>query len=131
MSRHEQTIRQLYDAVCAGATDRLRGYFHPDAEQVEYPSLMRPTGHRRGLDGILDGARLASTVVRDQRFDVVRVVEQGDQLAVQATWSATTTTDLGEVPAGTPLVAHVGAFYEMRDGLVLRQSSYDCYEPVS
>ena len=59
------------------------------------------------------------------------MVEQGDALAVQQTWSATTTADLGEVAAGTPLVAHVGAFYEMRDGRVLRQASYDCYEPVS
>jgi len=28
-------------------------------------------------------------------------------------------------------VSHVAAFYDFRDGLLLRQSSYDCYEPIS
>ena len=27
-------------------------------------------------------------------------------------------------------MAHVAVFYEFRDGLILRQSSYDCYEPL-
>jgi len=31
---------------------------------------------------------------------------------------------------GSRLVSHVAAFYEFCDGLVLRQSSYDCYEPL-
>jgi len=28
-------------------------------------------------------------------------------------------------------VAHVGAFYVFRDGLILRQSTYDGYEPIA
>ena len=58
------------------------------------------------------------------------VVEQGDHVAVQHTWTATMAVDAGLVSAGTELVAHVAAFYVFRDGLVLRQSSYDCYEPL-
>ena len=108
----------------------LRAHFYPDAEQVEYPSLMRPAGHTRGLDGILAGAELAAGMVTDQRIEVRSVVDDGERLAAQVTWSATAAVDLGTVPAGTRLVAHVAAFYEFRDGLVLRQSSYDCYEPL-
>ena len=59
------------------------------------------------------------------------MVEDGDRLAVQFTWTATVATDLGAIPAGTPLVSHVAAFYIFRDGLVLEQSSYDCYEPIA
>ena len=32
--------------------------------------------------------------------------------------------------AGTELVAHVAVFYRFQDGKILRQSSYDCYEPI-
>jgi hypothetical protein len=53
-----------------------------------------------------------------------------EAVAVQLTWIATTAADLGALPAGTSLVSHVAAFYVFRDGLVLRQSSYDCYEPI-
>ena len=125
MSPHEEHLRRLYVAISAGATgDALATFFHPAAEQVEYPSLMRPHGHRRPLAEMLAGAELGTTLIRDQHFEVHRVIEHGDEVAVQLTWT-------GVLRAETPLVSHVAAFYEFRDGLVLRQSSYDCYEPVA
>ncbi|MCF6379147.1 nuclear transport factor 2 family protein [Nocardioides KLBMP 9356] len=132
MTENERSIRDLYAAIESGATgDELRRFWHPDAEQVEYPSVMRPHGHRRGLDEMIAGSELGLTMIRDQRYDVHTVVEQGDEMAVQLTWTATVARDLGTLAAGTPLVSHVAAFYVFRDGLVLRQSSYDCYEPIA
>ena len=131
MSTHGEHLDDLFTAIADGASgDRLRAFFHPDAEQVEFPSLMRPAGHRRSVDEMLAGAELGREMIRDQRYDVHRVVEQGDHVAVQLTWTASMAVDAGPVPAGTDLVAHVAIFYDFRDGLVLRQSSYDCYEPL-
>ena len=131
MTARTDLLHDLYAAISDGASgDRLRGFFHPDAVQVEYPSLMRPEGHRRPLDEMLAGAELGLTLIRDQRYDVHHVVEQGDHVAVQLTWTATMAVDAGPLVAGTELVSHVAAFYDFRDGLVLRQSSYDCYEPL-
>ena len=79
---------------------------------------------------MVSGAERGIELVRDQRYDVLQVVRDGDHLAVQLTWRATLSGDLRGLPAGTPLVAHVAAFYEFRDGLILSQSSYDCYEPI-
>lgn len=132
MTPYERHLRRLYAAIEAGATGgALRRFWHPDAEQVEYPSAMRPSGHRRGLDELIAGSEVGLTMIRDQRFDVHTVIERGDDVAVQLTWTATTATDLGAIAAGTELVSHVAAFYVFRDGLVLRQSSYDCYEPFA
>ena len=132
MSTQTDLLLSLYETISAGVTDeRLAAFFHPDAEQVEYPSLLRPGGHRRSLAEMREGARLGAGMIRDQRFDVHHVVEQGEHAAVQLTWSATLAVDAGALPAGTQLVSHVAAFYDFRDGLVLRQSSYDCYEPIS
>jgi ketosteroid isomerase-like protein len=132
MPNHEALLRSLYAAISAGATgEALTRFWHPDAEQIEYPSLMRPHGHRRSLAEIAAGAELGAQVIRDQRYDVHTMIEQGDQVAVQLTWTATVAAELGAVSAGTSLTAHVGLFYVFRDGLVLRQSSYDCYEPLA
>ena len=131
MSTHTGFLLDLYTAISDGASgDRLRSFFHPDAEQVEYPSLMRPHGHRRPLEEMVAAADLGLAMIRDQKYDVHHVVEQGDHAAVQLTWTATMAVDAGPIPAGTALVSHVAAFYDFRDGLVLRQSSYDCYEPL-
>jgi ketosteroid isomerase-like protein len=80
---------------------------------------------------MLEGSELGLQIIRDQHYDVHTFIEHGDHVAVQLTWTATVATDLGKVAAGTPLVAQVGAFYVFRDGLILRQSTYDCYEPIA
>ncbi|MET1005518.1 MAG: nuclear transport factor 2 family protein [Propionibacteriaceae bacterium] len=130
-AKHEHLSR-MYAAISAGAQgDELASFFHPDAEQIEYPSVMRPTGHRRNLAEMRAGAEVGATIIRDQHYDVHTVIEDGDRVAVQLTWTATVAVDLGQIPAGTALVSHVAAFYLFRDGLVLQQSSYDCYEPIS
>ena len=64
------------------------------------------------------------------QYDVDNVVDNGEQVAVQLRWTATTAVDAGALPAGTELDAHVAIFYAFRDGKILRQSSYDCYEPI-
>jgi ketosteroid isomerase-like protein len=131
-SPHENHLRRLYQAISDGVQgDDLVAFFHPDAEQIEYPSVMRPNGHRRSLEEMRAGAELGATMIQDQHYDVHNVVVDGDRVAVQLTWSATAAIDLGPIRAGTRLVSHVAAFYDFRDGLVLRQSSYDCYEPIA
>src|SRR5689334_17125222 len=131
MTNHEKRLRDMYAAISANAPfGELATFFHPDAEQVEYPSLMRPAGHRRPLSEMADGAELGRQIIRSQDYDVHTVVEQDDQVAVQLTWTAVLAQEVGGLAAGSRLVAHVAAFYLFRDGLVLRQSSYDCYEPL-
>jgi ketosteroid isomerase-like protein len=130
-SAHESVVRDLLAAIEAEApAETVAGFWHPDAEQVELPSLMRPAGHRRGLAELLEGYRTGAGFLRRQAYEVLHVVDDGERLAVQLRWTATTAVDAGALPAGTELVAHVAVFYEFRDGLVLRQSSYDCYEPL-
>jgi len=133
MTSAQQThLLRMYAAISAGASgDDLAAYFHPNARQIEYPSLMRPHGHRRGLAEMREGAAIGAKIISDQHYEVHTLVEDGDRLAVQFTWTATVATDLGAIRAGTALVSHVAAFYVFRDGLVLEQSSYDCYEPIA
>ena len=130
-SAHETVVRDLLSAIEAEApVEAVAAFWHPDAEQVELPSLMRPAGHRRGVAEMLEAYRAGAGFLRSQAYDVLDVVDDGERLAVRLRWTATTAVDAGTLPAGTELVAHVAVFYEFRDGLVLRQSSYDCYEPL-
>jgi hypothetical protein len=50
----------MYRAIAVRAQgDELAAFFPPDAEQIEYPSLMRPDGHRRGLAEMRGGPQPA------------------------------------------------------------------------
>jgi hypothetical protein len=128
---HEALLRELYQALSAGVTgDGLTRFFSPDAEQVEYPSAVRPTGSRRPLAEMLAASERGAGLLSAQTFEVLAYLEQGSAAAVQLTWRATLAGPMGKAPFGGELVAHVGAFYEFADdGRIARQSSYDCYEP--
>jgi hypothetical protein len=128
---HEALVRELYQALSDGVTgDGLARFFSADAEQVEYPSAVRPTGARRPLSDMLDASERGAGLLSTQTFEILSYLEQGASAAVQLTWRATLAVPLGKAPAGGELVAHVGAFYEFADdGRISRQSSYDCYEP--
>jgi ketosteroid isomerase-like protein len=130
-TERERLVRDLLTAIENEApAEVIATYWHPDAEQVELPSVMRPAGHRRGLAEMLDGYRTGAGFLARQRYEVVNVVDDGERLAVQLRWTATTAVAAGTLSAGTDLVAHVAVFYEFRDGLIVQQSSYDCYEPL-
>ena len=131
MTEHEGLIRDLLRTIAGNEpAEVVAAHWHPDGEQVELPSLMRPQGHTRELPELLEAYRAGSGFLRRQQYDVENVVDDGDQLAVQLRWTATTAIDADTLPAGTELVAHVAIFYRFRDGKILRQSSYDCYEPL-
>jgi ketosteroid isomerase-like protein len=131
MTEHERLVCDLLQAITDDApADEVAAYFHPDAEQVELPNLMRPHGHTRPLAEMIHGYRAGSGFLMRQAYDIHHVVDDGERLAVQLRWTATTAVDAGALPAGTELVAHVAIFYEFKDGRILRQSSYDCYEPL-
>ena len=132
MSTHEELVRSLLAAISRSASEEeLAAYWHPDAAQVEYPSLMRPAGHTRAVAEMFEGYRAGVDLIRQQQYDVHTVVDDGARLAVQLTWTATTAIDAGSLAAGTQFVAHVAIFYEFKEGRIFRQSSYDCYEPFS
>lgn len=131
MPQSTHVVESLFDALASGASGaELERFFHPDAEQIEHPNRFRPAGHRRGLRDMLDASTVGAGMLREQRYDVHELLESGDRVAVQLTWTATTAIDLGDLPSGSRLVARVAMFFEFRDGRILRQNSYDCYEPV-
>src|SRR4051794_33113019 len=111
MRSHIDTLHRLYAAIEAEApAGELATFFHPDAEQVELQSLLRPAGHRRALAEMLEGAEAGRALIASQGFEVHTVVTDADQAAVQLTWTATTRAAVSGLPAGSRLVAHVAAF---------------------
>jgi ketosteroid isomerase-like protein len=131
MTGNERLIRDLLQTITDNEpAEVLSAYWHPEGEQVELPSLMRPDGHTRKLAEMLEAYRAGAGFLLWQQYDIDNVVDDGEQVAVQLRWTATTAVDAGALPAGTELVAHVAIFYQFRDGKILRQSSYDCYEPI-
>jgi ketosteroid isomerase-like protein len=57
------------------------------------------------------------------------LIAHGDRVAVEARWTGTVDVPLPTLEPGTHLKAHIAIFFELSDGRITRQRSYDCFEP--
>ncbi|VXB32984.1 SnoaL-like domain-containing protein [Arthrobacter sp. 9AX] len=110
-----------------GGGARLRPFLADSFLLVEAPHLLAPEGSTRTLSEVLAGADQSSDVVADQEFVIRRTTCEGGRVAVEADWSATVQMDLRYWDRGEVIRARTSSVFEVRDGLIISQNSYDCY----
>jgi ketosteroid isomerase-like protein len=114
-----------------GKADELGGlrFFADDVIQVEFPNRLVPHGVTRDLAGLRDAAGRGSKAMTAQRFEVVNAIASGEQVAVEAIWTGTLAVPMGIIPAGGQMRARFAIFLTYRDGKIVRQHNYDCFDP--
>jgi ketosteroid isomerase-like protein len=113
----------------ARAGPPLAAFFTPDAVQDEFPNRVLPHGARRDLRAILDAAARGREVMAAQRYDLLRAVVSGHEVVLEVLWSGTLAVSFGPRAAGSEMRARLAIFLEFREGRIVRQRNYDCYEP--
>jgi ketosteroid isomerase-like protein len=125
-----EVARRYLAAIEAGATgDDLAAFFSPDVEQIEFPNRLVPTGARRGLSEMLEGARRGQKVLREQRYQVEHAFADGNAVVLEVLWVGTLAIDRGNIPAGQEMRAHFAVVLELSDGRIMAQRNYDCFDP--
>ena len=114
-----------------GDADELGGlrFFADDVVQVEFPNRLLPAGATRDIAALRDAAERGRKAMTAQRFEVVNAIASGDQVAVEALWTGTLAAPLGSIPAGGQMRARFAIFLTYRDGKIVRQHNYDCFDP--
>jgi SnoaL-like domain len=132
VSEQQALVIELMQSLESGLHgDELRRFFHGDAEQIEYPSLIDPRVGRRGLDGIITASELGAGMLAFQRYDVSRWIESEDTLVCQAEWHAELAKDAGTLRQGQRLHTYSILIFTFRDDKIIRQEAYDCYDPFA
>jgi ketosteroid isomerase-like protein len=125
-------VERYYEVVAdLSASERaLRELLHPDVRVVEHPNAINPRGGVRDLEGVVSGYLAGKKMLARQSFKLHELVVKGERVAVRATWEGTLAGDVGPLPAGAPLKAHVASFLTVADGRILEHETFDCYEPL-
>ena len=121
--------REYLDSI--GKADELGGlrFFADDVIQIEFPNRLVPNGATRDIAALRDAAERGRKVMTTQRFEVVNAIASGEQVAVEAIWTGTLAVPLGSIPAGGQMRARFAIFLTYRDGKIVRQHNYDCFDP--
>jgi ketosteroid isomerase-like protein len=64
-----------------------------------------------------------------QRYEVLNAVASGDRVALEIQWTGTLAVPFESIPAGGQMRARFAVFLEFRQGKIVRQRNYDCFEP--
>jgi ketosteroid isomerase-like protein len=124
--------RALYAAIEAGRHgEELRSFFTEEAETIEHPNLIKPSGARSSLTGMLASSTAGAALLARQKYELHSVVESGDTAIARLTWMGVIARDVGPFRKGQVLTAHIAQFVETRDGRIASIETFDCYEPFS
>ncbi|MGK5642698.1 nuclear transport factor 2 family protein [Streptomyces sp. URMC 126] len=124
----ETALRYLAAVARRSTAEELARFLHPDVVQHEYPNALAPEGAVRDLPGILAAAERGRATLAEQAFDVIEAVGGGGTVALEARWRGTLAVPVGSLPAGHELRAHLAVFFGFRDGRILSQRNYDCFD---
>lgn len=125
-----EITRRYFAALEAGATGAaLAAFYAPDVVQEEFPNRFLAQGARRDLAAILEAAVRGQQAMSAQRYEIQSIVANGDQVAVEFRWVGTLAVPLGPLPAGSQMRGRFAMFLEFRDGRIVAQRNYDCFEP--
>lgn len=110
-----------------GGAAEVDSFLAEDFTLVEAPHVLAPEGSVRSRVQVLAGADQSRQVVSGQRFDVRRTTCEGSRVVLEADWSATLLMNLRFWDAGDTIRARTTSVFEVRDGRITSQDSYDCY----
>jgi len=61
-------------------------------------------------------------------YKIKNEIAEHERVALEVAWVGTLAVPLGSVPAGGQLKAFFAVFLEFREGKIIRQRNYDCFE---
>ncbi len=128
-SNQQRALQYVKDVEVGVAEDVLAAHYDPDAVQLEHPNRLVTQGARRGVPELLEGSRRGKQVVANQRYEVLTSVAQGDTVALEVNWSATLKVPVGSLKPGDTMRAAFALFLTYKDGRIISQRNFDCFEP--
>jgi ketosteroid isomerase-like protein len=127
----ELALEYLRAVESMGPPENVARFYSPDIEFHEFPNRIAPHGRVRKLVDLQAAYGQGQKLLRLQRYEVRRVLESGDEVAVELEWTgvlamAVPAMNLAE---GFEMKAFVAMFLTFRDGKIVSQRNYDCYPP--
>jgi ketosteroid isomerase-like protein len=122
--------REYLEAVASmGPAENVAAFYTPDVTIQEFPNRIAPRGRLRKGTDLRAAYEQGRKIMQSQRYDVQRIIESGDEVAVELEWRGILAVPVMNLPAGSEMKAFVAMFLTFRDGKIASQRNYDCYAP--
>ncbi len=131
-SSNVERVHEYLRAVAAmGAAESVAKFFTPDVVIQEFPNRIAPYGRVRRAADLAGAYEQGRKLLESQNYQVQRIVEAGDEVAVELEWTGILAVPVMDLPAGSEMKAFVAMFLTFREGKIASQRNYDCYPPFA
>ena len=121
-------IARRFIAALASPDGDPIAFYADDVVQQEFPNRLVPNGATRDLAALREGRRRGRGLMRNEEYDEHNAIASDDLVMMELTWRGTIAIDAGPFKAGQVLRARFAIVLEFRDGRIVRQRNYDCFD---
>jgi ketosteroid isomerase-like protein len=97
----------------------------------EMPNLFAPSGRVSDYATALASFGKGRQYLPEQTYTLRRAIAGGDSVALEVSWAGEVAKSIGPFAAGSRLSARIAIFLRFRDGKIVSQTDYPCYDPVA
>ena len=107
----------------------LSSFFSPDVVVEQFPNRLVPKVVKSSLADVKRESEMGKKSVAQQSYTVRNAVASGNWVALQVDWEGVLAVPVAGLEAGATMRAWFAMFLHFRDGKIVHQSNYDCFEP--
>jgi ketosteroid isomerase-like protein len=124
-----QKIERYLTSIEAGNFANIADLFAPNAVIEQLPNRIYPNGIKAGVSGMAESFEKGRKLLRTQSYQIMNRVVDGDRVSIEVLWTGKLAMAFGSLSAGSEIRAHSAMFFEFKDGKIVVQRNYDCFEP--
>lgn len=109
--------------------EEMASFFSSDVTLTQYPNRLVPKVVQSTLADMMRESAQGKAALSHQTYTVRNAVAAGAWVAMQVDWEGFLAVPVAGLDAGSTMRAWFAMFLEFRDGKIIRQSNYDCFEP--
>jgi FMN-dependent NADH-azoreductase len=124
----EEFIKTLQNRNSA---DEIIQFYHEDIEQIEFPNTVTKNKAIRNLEDLKLASERGKKVMQKEELEIIKSYTFGNTVIIEALWIGTLAVPIGNIPIGGQMKAYFAQFYEFKNGKIIKQRNYDCFEPFN
>jgi ketosteroid isomerase-like protein len=121
--------RRYLKAIEDGDAAFVLGLFSSDASVEQLPNKIYPQGSRASGSRIGENFEKGSKIFARQSYEITSAAMNGDTVALEVIWTGKLAVPFGTLGVGSEMRCHSALFMEFRDGKIVAQRNYDCFDP--
>jgi ketosteroid isomerase-like protein len=106
----------------------LRSFFTSDVVLEELPNRVVPLARGAAWLKHWRGRERGKKIMSRQIYKITRGMADQGRVALEVEWVGTLAAAFGTIPAGGQMKAFLAVFLDFRDGKIIKQRNYDCFE---